>query len=329
MSEHNDHDQVIEILKQARRPAGEITPETREENLRWLIRTGIPEEEPSEALRERVLAIARAVPARRRPWPARVFGAAPSIPRRVLLGAVPLAAAAILLLFLLLQAPTSVLARALDAMAKVRTAHCTGWFISYRSTGPDGRPIPGKMRVEWWYKAPDRYRRWAGPDVRGWIEVPGVFIINGHRNVFVSQSRTVPPSRLALPYSFLTRYLSPVDFFSSQGIIHRAEFEKAAQVTTASGLYGGRKVHFVTIDELEEQKKGRTRDLWRLTIDPATDRIIRSELRSDWRENGGTWKTMDREVLDRFEYDVPVKDSLFQTRFPAHMLRSDLKKPGD
>jgi hypothetical protein len=329
MSEHNEHDRIIELLERARRPEGEITRETLEETLGWLAHAGMPEEEASEALRERVRAIARTPPAPRRPWLARVFAGAPSVPRRVLLGALPLGAAAILLLVLLLQAPTSVLARALDAMAKVKTAHCTGWSATYRFTGSNGRPIPGKMRVEWWYKAPDRYRCWAGADVRGWGVVPGVLIVNGHRNVFISTSHVVPPLRYSLPYSFRTRYLSPLDFFSSEGIIHRAEFEKAARVTTAKGVYRGRKVHVVTIDALERQQKGTVRNHWTLTIDPATDRIIQSEQRSDWRENGGTWQTMDREVLDRFEYDVPVKDSLFQARFPSHMLRSDLKKPGD
>lgn len=330
MSEHNKHDRIIEILKQARRPDEEITPDSVEENLRWLIHAAMPEENASVALRERVRAIAQAEPAPRRPWLARVLDTASPVRRRLLLGALPLgAAAALALLLFLFQAPSSVLARALNAMAEVKTAHCTGWYISYRSKGRDGRPIRGRMREEWWYKAPDRYRRWAGPDVPGWNEVPGVTIINGHRNVFISESRSVPSAKLSLPFSFLTRFLSPVDFFSSEGIIHRAAFEKAAHVATAQGVYRGQRVHVVTIDALQRQPNGITRSHWILTIDPASDRIIRSELRSDWRGNAGDWLTMDRRVLDHFEYNLPLKDSLFQARFPTHMLRSDLKKPGD
>src|SRR5262245_36485935 len=159
MNEPNEHERIVEVLKRAHRPAEEVTPESLEENLRWLLRVAAPERTASEALRQRVQGLASGTAAlpttpaaprlegdaagagpvaagsrtRQRPR----FGFPSSLPgwRRLFLGMVPLTAASVLLFLLLtVPAPAGVLERTLSAMAKVRSAHCTGWFVYYGDT---------------------------------------------------------------------------------------------------------------------------------------------------------------------------------------------------
>jgi DNA-directed RNA polymerase specialized sigma24 family protein len=51
------YERIVAILEQARRPEEEVTPESMEENLRWLIHLAAPEVPASEALRQRVWAL--------------------------------------------------------------------------------------------------------------------------------------------------------------------------------------------------------------------------------------------------------------------------------
>lgn len=60
MDELNGHRKAARILRQVRRSAEQPTPERLEENLRWLMRVAMPTVKASDALRERVRAIADA-----------------------------------------------------------------------------------------------------------------------------------------------------------------------------------------------------------------------------------------------------------------------------
>src|SRR2546422_5412657 len=89
MNEPNEHERVIQLLREARLPAEEITPEHLEENLRWLVRLARPEVQAPEQLRERVRALAAAQRARRPSRLARFLAAAPAGRRRLPLPALP------------------------------------------------------------------------------------------------------------------------------------------------------------------------------------------------------------------------------------------------
>ena len=60
MNEPNEHERVIQLLREARLPAEEITPEHLEENLRWLMDVTLPPARASARLRQRVQALAAA-----------------------------------------------------------------------------------------------------------------------------------------------------------------------------------------------------------------------------------------------------------------------------
>jgi RNA polymerase sigma factor (sigma-70 family) len=53
----DQHERIVAILRQARRAEQEVTPESMEENLRWLVRLAAPEVPASELLRRRVQAL--------------------------------------------------------------------------------------------------------------------------------------------------------------------------------------------------------------------------------------------------------------------------------
>jgi hypothetical protein len=345
MSEPNKYERIAESLKQARRLEADITPESMEENLRWLVQLAVPEVPASEALRQRVQALT-AVPAAaqqpamdtealtenrakddRRPrsslWPR--FPAAHPGWRRILVGAIPLTIASLALFFLLAApAPAGVLERVLSAMAKVRSAHCTGRFISYVDKDWEGHPVPGRMQVQWWYQAPDRYRKSMGPEVLGWNREPGTLIVQGQRGVFISHYDSSSSEQEELSRPQVARWLSPLDFFSQTGILDRAQREKNARVSTQEGTYDQRPVKIVTVEVVQPESRGTARQRWVLYVDPASDRIVRSHLRQDWRREDGVWKTLEEETLDHFEYDVAVKPSLFQEK----SLAQNERQPG-
>jgi hypothetical protein len=340
MSEPNQHERIAESLKQARRLGTEITPENLEENLHWMVHLAVPEVQAPDALRQRVQSLV-APPANTGHAPGatapsaddpaaihsglrslgRRFPVALPAWRRVLVGAVPLTVASIallLLLFVAAPAPAGVLERILSAMAKVQSAHCTGWFISYEDPGPNGRPIPGRMRVHWWYQAPDSYRKSMGPEVPGWNREPATLVVQGEHGVLTSHSASGSiNNKLSRP--LLARWLSPLDFFSPTGILERAKREKNARVSTREGVYDDRPVRIVTVEVVQPEGREASRQRWVLHVDPVSDRIVKSNLRQDWRRDDGSWETMETETLERFEYDKEVNPSLFHVRFPGQV----------
>src|SRR3989442_8571165 len=143
MNEPNEHERVIQLLREARLPAEEITPEHLEENLRWLVRLARPEAQAPEQLRERVQALAAAQRARRPSRLARFLAAPPAGRRRVLLGALPLTAAAVVLFLLLTPpAPAQGLAPTPPAMAQVPSAPCRGWYLTHPRHQGEPPPPP-------------------------------------------------------------------------------------------------------------------------------------------------------------------------------------------
>jgi hypothetical protein len=339
MDEPNEHERIVEILKRAGRPPEAVTEGSREENLRWLLQVTVPEEKAPTSLRQRVQALATAAPAAP-PFPAvATVGSEGALPaasadprgsdtrwqrlrrrvappplgwRRLLLGAVPLAVASVLLFLLLAgPAPAGVLDRTLQAMARVRSAHCTGWLISYSDKDAGGQPLPGRMNVEWWYQAPDRYRKAMGPKVSGWSQEPGTLIIQGERSLFSSTYSPAGQSqKLTLSPAQLAYWLSPLDFFSRTGLLERARHEQDAQIAIEEEVYRARPIKKITVTVVTAEGPRASRQRWVLWVDPSSERIVRSEVRRDGRGAEGTWEREDEEILDRFEYNVTVPASL-------------------
>jgi hypothetical protein len=323
MNEPDEHEQVVELLKRAQRPEAEVTPEHLEENLRWLVRATRPEAKASEALRERV----RAIAAGRRVRPPslfdRLFSGRSSGRSRALLGAFPLAIACIVLFLLFAtRARAQMLARTLRAMAQVRSAHCVGWRVEYRGRGEGRQPVPERMRVEWWYKAPNWYRKNMEPEVPGEGMPASQLIVKGRRSVVVTRLRATSQAPFPVPPPALSRYLSPLDFFSQQGFLHRAEDEQAARVTSHEGKCGDRLVQIIEVEAPEPQAGKMCRKTWVLYVDPASDLVLRSESRFDVKTHDGAWQPMEEETLDRLDYNVRVKDSLFEVKLPTGPHRS-------
>jgi RNA polymerase sigma factor (sigma-70 family) len=71
METFDRHGWVIALLKQAGRPAAEITQASLEENLHWLVQMAIPEASASAALRQRVQALSAIRGFWRHWWPRR------------------------------------------------------------------------------------------------------------------------------------------------------------------------------------------------------------------------------------------------------------------
>jgi hypothetical protein len=323
MNQRDEHERVIELLRRARRPEEEITPERLEENLRWLMHLTLPPAKAPEGLRQRVR---ERIEARRGRPPSlldRLFHAIPRAGGRALAGAVTLAVTSVVLLLLFAtRAPAQVLARTLAAMAQVRSAHCTGWHVTYRSIGTKGQRVSTRLSVEWWYKRPDSYRKETEPTRPGERLAPVLMVIKANQRMFGIRSGVTPVRRLIVPPTLFTRYLSPLDFFSPQGFLHRAEAEQATQVIERESLYHNQPIQIVEVEAPEAQAGGRCRKRWILYVDPASDRIIRSESRLDCWERGA-WQTKDEEILDDFAYDIPVKDSLFDIDSSTQPLRPE------
>jgi hypothetical protein len=221
-----------------------------------------------------------------------------------------------LLLFLAVPAPAGVLERVLSAMAKIESAHCTGWFTSYVNEDPDGQLVPGRMRVEWWYAAPHHYRKSMGPKVPGWNREPGTLLVRGEQGVFVSQYGSGTRRYRKVPLPLLEQWLTPLDFFSQYSILERARREKRARVSTQEGVYNGRPVKIIAVEVVQPDSRGALRQRWVLHVDPASDRIIRSNLRQDWRREGSAWNMEEEETLEDFEYDVDIDPARFEVKLP-------------
>lgn len=351
--EPSERERILEILRQARRPAGEPASDGLEENLRCLVQTTLPEVKASAALRERVQAMAaarraprrsflqrllatareqerpggeressapgmtppelrRLLPSGRRTRAPRLAPAASPVSRRALIGAASLAAASLALFLLLpVRAPAQALARTLAAMARVRSAHCTGTAVSYRDPGQEEGHDLEQWRVEWWYQEPDRYRKDMAPAGQLKEYVPDRLIVKGQRGLLISQHYLSAGRKVELPRAQVSRWLSPLDFFSREGIIYRAQFEQEARITEREGTYHDRKVNVVEVEVKKIQAQGVLAARWVLTVDPSSDLILRSEWRAGQRKESGAWETTEEEILDNFEYNIPVKVELF------------------
>jgi hypothetical protein len=233
--------------------------------------------------------------------------------RGPLLGAASAAALAVALFFLFtVPTPADVLRRTLDAMAQVRSAHCTGWVTTYRHETPGGRDIPLRIDVEWWYKWPDRYRKdRSGDSSVGYM--PYQLIVQGHRGMLFLQRGRSDGTSMEIRDDRVTQYLSPLDFFSQEGIIRRAEREGRAQTINRKGQYQGRLVNIVELNVVQQTGTDVSRQWWVLTVDPATNRILQSRSRFRFRDAEDR-EAMEEETVNVFEYDVDVNDDLFQAK---------------
>lgn len=202
----------------------------------------------------------------------------------------------------------------LAAMKRVKTAHCSGWFVSYEGPGADlPSPPTARMHVEWWYRAPDQFRREMGPEVPQWSFPPGTLVINGEQAVFHNTRDGSPPQLKKRQM----RDLSPVDFFSSEGLLGRATKEKHAWIRDEVRELGSETLRVLTVEYEQPGERFTMRFRWVLTVDQETDRILQADWRLEWRD-GRRWRTGATETLDRFDYDVPVSDRLFHPEQRKH-----------
>lgn len=310
----NEPQSLVEILRRASTQHRTASVDARERNLRRLLRSAMPAADVSDDLRRRVRALAAgestpsmpelpAVPKRWGPFQ-RVF----ALPSRLPVWRVTLAVVccALLASFFTMGRPIGVLARTLNAMAAVRSAHCTGWFYGYTDFRPDGSILPVRMREEWWYKAPDSFRREIGPEFWGTSTEPGVLIVKGQKGVFTSSHHATRGRKTTFAKSQLTRDLSPFDFFSPEGIVRRAVREKAASVSSRAGTCHGHRARILMV----RCQEGASRDDWVLYVDPSSSLIM--EARHDWYVRSGTrWARQSRDCLDRIEYNLSVPHGLF------------------
>jgi hypothetical protein len=200
------------------------------------------------------------------------------------------------------------LQRVLAAMARVRTAHCSGWFVSYEGPAAEADTASQpRMPVEWWYQAPNRFRREMGPDVPQWSYPPGTLIINGDDTIFYSpRYGSDPPVRRKRQ----TRDLTPVDFFAPEGPLQRAAHDKHARIRDESESWAGGTLRILTVEHDHGGERLPMRFRWVLKVDPAADRIVHADWLMEYREVF-RWRLGASETLDRFEYDVPVQDESF------------------
>jgi hypothetical protein len=265
---------------------------------RILALMGFPPEVGNEPART-----VQAPPRRSRPAPSVRF----RLGRRFLLAA----AVAAMVAFIHLSGKESsarTLRELMAAMARVRTARCSGWFVSYEALPGDiSSPAGARMRVDWWYQAPDRFRREMGPVVPEWSFPPGTLVINGDDAVFYNSR----DGSLAPPRKRQMRDLSPVDFFTSHGLLRRAAHEKQARIREEVRELGSEALEIVTVEYEQPGERVPLRFRWVLTVDPATDRL----LHADWQMEARIrrrWRIQAAETLDRFEYDIPLPDDFFR-----------------
>jgi hypothetical protein len=220
--------------------------------------------------------------------------------------------AAVLLLVFVPVAPAMTLDQVLNAMARVRTAHGVGWLVRYRhfdpKTGkPLARPIQsGRIRCEWWYRAPDKFRREQGTAGPGWGDAPGVTIVNGTQTVSILRRPHDRERMIRTSRSVMDHYLTPLDFFTPEGLIGRAVREKHAVVQQKEEELNGRKAEVFSVEVAETSST----HSWRLVVDPNTRFILRAE----WRADAGTGRFRHPsgiETVERLEYNVPVAEDRF------------------
>jgi hypothetical protein len=350
------HEELRKILKRARRVAGRASPEAREANLRKLIRASLETPEVPDTLRARVQAIEAARRRRRRTWAVRAFitlcefvtgrrtledPAQPSVrlgarrpawlaSRKLLIGLAPLALAVMLLfLFLILNtnSPVQALARSVDAMARVRSVHCTGQYMRYPpATWDRSRPWPrGPQKVEWWYKAPNRFRYQVEPELEAWPEA-GTGIIIGQRRAFVGDatSRRRAEQGVSHRIQITEPFLTPFDFISPERMIAGRKINVDGGNMTATiarwrGKPYNRPIDLIVVVSEVPVKYG-VHGPWStfqlLDVDPHSHLLLRSR-RNVFIKEGDHWRAVEKETLDHFEYNVDLADSLFQSEPPG------------
>lgn len=312
----DEHEQVVELLKQAQLPAEQATSEQQEKALRWLVRTARPEVKAPDALRARVQSLAEGhrenPPSRLRRIGSRLSGR-----RRLLLSFVPLAAACLLLVLSFTgRARAQLLARTLHAMSLVRTAHGVGTRVEYRNSGETRHTV----QVEWWYEAPSSFRVDQRPTAAGdRIPASRLFVRDGE-GVAQFPSPAGSWQRTIVGSQALTQSLWTVDFFSHQGFLRRAVEEKSARVTQDEPGDGSGTVQIIKVQMVEPRPAGRYRRSWILIVDPASDLILRSESRVEREVQRDVWETRSVETLHRIEYGIPLNDRLFD---PAAAAEAD------
>lgn len=307
MSSHEDGDRFWHVWRCAEcRDAHRVDRE-----IRRRLRATFGNAVPSPDLDERILAAMGFPPETEdeprppgREQPGRRFA---PLSRRALLVAALTAAIAFLHLATE-RSSAQTLEQVLAAIGRVRSAHCSGWFVSYEDPSADApSPPAARMRVDWWFQAPDRFRREMGPEVPEWKFPPGTLVVNGDQSVFHNTRTGGPPRRGRRQ----TRDLSPVDFFTPEGLLRRAARQKHARIREAISATGREARRVFTVEYRQPGRRVPMRFRWVLTVDPATDRIVQADWRLQWQD-GWRWRTGATETLDRFEYNIPLADKLFR-----------------
>src|SRR5262249_2225059 len=160
-----------------------------------------------------------------------------------------------------------------------------------------------------WYAAPDRFRRSAGPASANGLRIPGDLVVNGPAACFVpGPGEGARGPVLADPVE-VAQELSAFDLFSVRGFLRRAAGEKHARVREAVATLEGRRVSLLSVTVIEPDLTQR----WRLWVEPGSARVLSSNWVTEVRGAGARQLTT-REVLQRFDYNRPLPQGLFDLR---------------
>jgi hypothetical protein len=241
--------------------------------------------------------------------PVTAWGAGrPALRRRTLVVSMPVAAAIAVLVFIALnQQPARALQATLARMARAQSAHARGHYVVFRSRDLDGKLVAEQLTAEYWYRAPDRYRREMRSRSPNSSIGASDLIIRGGQAEIVSQSPRGPRQAIPADASRIREQLSAFGFFSDDTLLARAARQPGARVQSASGELGGRPVPTLTV----EQQTPTRRLHWRLFVDPVTRLILRAEMTEESRE-GSAWQLRTAATLSDFQYDVAVPDRFFE-----------------
>lgn len=241
--------------------------------------------------------------------------------RRAFLALVP-ALLVVLLVFLIpgTEAPARALEQSLSAMARIRSLHCTGQYVRYPPAHWDPRrPWPlGPQTVEWWYKAPNRFRYRVSPELEGWPEAGTGILVPGQTPVEEATSGSGVELGGNRRIRITEPFLAPFDFSSAGRIIAERVLKSARCKMTARFVRGEAKAYSRPIDLIvvisELPVKYGVRGPWSiyqlLEVDSNSHLLVRS-IRSVSVKQGNHWRVVDRETLDHFEYNLDLADSLF------------------
>jgi RNA polymerase sigma-70 factor (ECF subfamily) len=219
-----------------------------------------------------------------------------------------LALAVLLLVLLALwpRPPRSPAERALDrvlaTMAQVRSAHATGVQTNYIDNA-NGRTTAERLPLEFWFEAPDHYRR----SVRGTgtgNSATTIVLTDGTRNVLITSAASVGQSVLPVDHATVLGDVAPFAFFSRDGALVRAVGAPGTQV---QGAAPGAAAEPLQLDVATEDPYVRRQ--WRLHVG-ADGRVARADFRLQrWVE--GTWRPFQEFRLDRIDYGIAAPAALF------------------